>query len=176
MEAHYPRVAFAFLSTLFNRWTTSRRFQQKLTCSLCRREGTEDSLEHFFFCGRTKVILQYMGLPHEAGEGGAVGLRRRFLLLDGATCVEERIKRYLLIYVLHSVFNMVKAQGVSLDDDRTVRELAEHFLMKGARGCAKTEEVACRMRGAIFRSSPRRLGARKRGVAAGQGRNVRHRA
>ena len=80
-----PRVAFAFLSTLFNRWTTPRRFQQKGVCSPCHREGTEDSLEHFFFCGRTKVVLQYMGPPREAGEGGAAGFRRRFLILDGTT-------------------------------------------------------------------------------------------
>ena len=117
-----------------------------------------------------------MGLPHEAGEGGAAGFRRRFLLLEGTMCVEERIKRYLLIYTLYSIFNRVKSQGVSLEDDRAVRELTDHYLMKGAKGCAKTEEVAYRIRGVTVLSSSRRLGARQRGVVAGQGRNVRPRA
>ena len=51
-----PRVLSAVLSTLYNRWTTTRRFraEQRNTCLLCDKE--EDSIERYLECDVTRTF------------------------------------------------------------------------------------------------------------------------
>ena len=55
-----PRVRAAALGTIWNRWTTSRRFQQRGSeankCVLGCGATAEDSVEHYCCCPRTKEV------------------------------------------------------------------------------------------------------------------------
>ena len=58
-----PRLAAAFLRTLFNGWPTCRRFQQHGECRFgC--PGAEDSIEHYAACGFVRSFgKSFLNLP-----------------------------------------------------------------------------------------------------------------
>ena len=59
-----PRVQAAVLSTLYNRWTTKRRFQQDPTNGCLLRCGGDDSIEHYLRCPTLRTFLSNrLGLP-----------------------------------------------------------------------------------------------------------------
>ena len=45
-----PRISNAVLSTLWNRWTTARRFQRTQACCLQCASEAQDSIEHYACC------------------------------------------------------------------------------------------------------------------------------
>ena len=57
-----PRVCAASLGTIWNRWCTHRRFQERDSphnkCMLGCKGNAEDSIEHYCRCPVTKRILQ----------------------------------------------------------------------------------------------------------------------
>eukprot|EP00975_Prorocentrum_lima_P058215 12216058-Prorocentrum_lima.AAC.1 len=43
---------------LWNQWTTSRRFQGRLPCVLCRLPHEVDSVEHYMFCPKVRLLAE----------------------------------------------------------------------------------------------------------------------
>ena len=80
-----PRVSAACLSTLWNRWTTARRFQQRAAaCNRCVLGcgGTaEDSIEHYARCATMRAAARGMLRLGEVGMDrfllAAMGAKRR---------------------------------------------------------------------------------------------------
>jgi len=64
-----PRVQAALLSTVFNRWTTKRRFQQDAAEGCLLRCGGADAIEHYLRC---RVVRRFaavrLGLHYEPDE------------------------------------------------------------------------------------------------------------
>ena len=69
-----PRVSAAALSTLWNRWTTARRFQFFSPCCLGCSDTAADSIEHYAHCplvrraAETELRLQLREWPHALGD------------------------------------------------------------------------------------------------------------
>ena len=58
-----PRVQSAVFSTMWDRWTTARRFQGAGMCVLCRVPHTQDSIEHYAKCPVVKrLAAQFLHL------------------------------------------------------------------------------------------------------------------
>ena len=58
-----PRVQSAVFSTMWNRWTTARRFQRHQACLLCRGPHTQDAIEHYAKCPVVKrLAAQFLHL------------------------------------------------------------------------------------------------------------------
>jgi hypothetical protein len=51
-----PRVSAAVLSTMWNRWTTARRFQRRARCTLGCSLSAEDSIEHYSRCPVVRTV------------------------------------------------------------------------------------------------------------------------
>jgi hypothetical protein len=51
-----PRVSAAVLSTMWNRWTTARRFQRRARCTLGCSLSAEDSIEHYCRCPVVRTV------------------------------------------------------------------------------------------------------------------------
>ena len=84
-----------------NAWHTSRRYQnrRKTTCVFCQKEGTEDSIEHIFFCERVQGIL-----PCQLKTGAPARVPvSTWMLLH----VEKPEKLLMSLYVraIHSIHN-----------------------------------------------------------------------
>ena len=107
-----PRVSAAFLSALFNRWPTARRFQNgssvAKTCALGCGGGAEDSLEHYGCCAAVR------------------GVAKRFLRLADADCYslneflmaeparlqnEELVCRGVLVYATFMASNYYRSRN-----------------------------------------------------------------
>ena len=55
-----PRVSMSYFGLVWNRWCTSRRFQQNDKCVLCGKVGTRDSVEHYASCVTVLLLASYM--------------------------------------------------------------------------------------------------------------------
>ena len=65
-----PRVSSAVFSTMWNRWTTHRRFQRRSgpsnQCTFKCSATAEDSLEHYARCPRTRELAErYLRIPSD---------------------------------------------------------------------------------------------------------------
>jgi hypothetical protein len=101
-----PRVFSAVISTIFNRWTTARRFQQRDAvanrCVLGCAEGAEDSIEHYCRCPFTKQLgARWLGLDPSA----QVNLHTFTLCNPHIATCEELVTSALLIYALYRATN-----------------------------------------------------------------------
>ena len=50
----------SYFGLVWNRWCTSRRFQQNDKCVLCGKVGTRDSVEHYASCVTVLLLASYM--------------------------------------------------------------------------------------------------------------------
>ena len=62
-----PKVCAAYFSTLWNRWSTYRRWQGKCNtpkhCLMCEDPDTEDAIEHYAHCPIVKqAMLKYLNI------------------------------------------------------------------------------------------------------------------
>ena len=72
-----PRAGVVLISTWFNRWTTSRRFQQREVCPMCGEPDHADELEHFPQCSTVRALAEVCKLPPEPyGTGRATCLEK----------------------------------------------------------------------------------------------------
>ena len=55
-----PRVQAAVFSTIWNRWTTARRFQGRARCLLGCGGQAQDSVEHYCRCAALQAVCQSM--------------------------------------------------------------------------------------------------------------------
>ena len=147
-----PRVRAAVLSTLWNRWTTHRRFQQRgaagdycLLC--CGGAGASDSLEHY---GRCKVVWTVAERALRLPGPGSPGAWARFLLaapdLDPAGAPDALCRVALLVYATYTVVNMARQQA-PFGHAAVAADALEHTLREAARGHDKASRVLSRILG-----------------------------
>ena len=112
-----PRVSAAALSTLWNRWTTARRFQFFSPCCLGCSDTAADSIEHYAHCplvrraAETELRLQLREWPHALGD---------FMLITRPTCNDPRVtqerillRMALLVAAVYRVTNTARRRRPS---------------------------------------------------------------
>ncbi|CAK0898228.1 unnamed protein product [Prorocentrum cordatum] len=109
-----PRVQSAVFSTMWNRWTTHRRFQQRHAptnrCLLGCPPGAEDSIEHCCRCPLTARLLQRrLNL-----DASIFGNLHTFMLTNIHIKDEETLcKVGLLIYAVYNAVNSIRHSEVA---------------------------------------------------------------
>ena len=112
-----PRVSAAVLSTLWNRWTTARRFQFFTPCCLGCSDTAADSIEHYAHCplarraAETELRLQLREWPHALSD---------FMLITLPTCSDPRVtqgrillRMALLVAAVYRVTNTARRRRPS---------------------------------------------------------------
>ena len=129
-----PRVGSAVFNTIFNRWTTTKRYQLKVhACRFGCGFLNGDSIEHYCRCPVTR------------------GVCRRFLninpshcaSLHGFTLCSHAIRnrdvltmQALLIYGVYSAFNAIKMHGNGFTNSTTAHECICQKIREGVSGHA----------------------------------------
>ena len=118
-----PRVSAAALSTLWNRWTTARRFQRQGLCVLgCQNQ--EDSVEHYSRCPTIRSFaLNFVRLSIPPTASLA-----HFMLADGSLDDQDRLTRMgIVVYAAYRTTENLRRNPVK--DSPVVA----HMLQQGAR-------------------------------------------
>ena len=100
-----PRVQAAAISTIFNRWTTRRRFQQGYENSCVLGCGGDDSLEHYLRCSATLAFARrHLGLHFPTSAAWPL-----FLFADNPAELQDSPSLWtrvaLLVYVIYRTTN-----------------------------------------------------------------------
>ena len=119
-----PRVQAAVVSTLFNRWTTERRFQKAaIPCRLCH--GGEDSVERYLRC---RVVRDFAAsrLALHYAEADAWPLLLMVATPDYVSDTPETWARVaLLLYTAYRTVNSIKHSDSPLSEEDTTRALSQ---------------------------------------------------
>ena len=135
-----PRVSAATLRTIFNGWTTKRRFQAYAKCQFgCSGWHHEDSLEHYARCPVihelrykrlnlriqpwTTAIFLALHLPHDHN--------------DDTTLT----KVALLIYATYKTYNTIRHDNTAHRDKGFILDLMDQHTVEGAFGHPKATKV-----------------------------------
>ena len=111
-----PRVFAACLSTLFNRWTTARRFQQRnsdanrcvLGCATNTGDQPEDSIEHYCRCRFARDLgSRYLHLDPST----QINMHTFMLCNAQITTCEELVASAILIYAMYRATNHYRHNG-----------------------------------------------------------------
>ena len=105
-----PRIGSAVFSTLWNRWTTQRRFQKRGPCLLACGSPDGDSIEHYSRCPVTKRLCrQHLHLDPEV-----FATLHAFVLAHPSIWSQEDLATLgVLIYSVYNVTNRIRSQGAS---------------------------------------------------------------
>jgi hypothetical protein len=101
-----PRIWAAVFSTIWNRWCTARRFQQRHAkhniCTLGCSNTAEDSIEHYCRCPYTKELAaRYLRLDPTT----QVNLHAFNLCCPSITTQEDLVASAVMIYALYRATN-----------------------------------------------------------------------
>ena len=97
----------AVFSTLWNRWTTPRRFQGRdKRCILCDLEYSEDSIEHYS-CSR--IVREVLARVLHMDQARFASLHTFVLTHPDINSKENLVKISLLIYGVYRTTNAVRA-------------------------------------------------------------------
>ena len=117
-----PRVQSACFSTAWNRWTTAARFQQRETCLLCRRIGSEDRIEHYSRCERVqdfgRRFLRLAG-PH------SYGIHTFTLTNPKIITTEQLTTSAILIYAVYNLTNRLRHDIRDLPEEEIYNALSQ---------------------------------------------------
>jgi len=103
-----PREGSAVFSTIWNRWTTKRRFQASGSCLLGCSERASDSIEHYCRCAVVqRVCRQFLNLDPRV----YTGMHAFLLTHPGIVSKESLTALSLLIYSVYNVTNRLRANG-----------------------------------------------------------------
>jgi hypothetical protein len=130
-----PRVHHALVSSLHNRWCTTRRFQQKQRACLLGCGSDMDALEHYAGCPRLRLALQPLLHGHDPGN-----MLHSWIGLAAPADPAHHIPVALGCYAAYRRTNAVRAGRLDTSEDTTIRALRQYF-REGARGHAKTAAV-----------------------------------
>ena len=127
-----PRVCGAVFSTLWNRWCTHRRYQQRHAphnrCVLGCGGAAEDSIEHYCRCPVTKHALERR-LNLRQSEYANL---HSFLLCNGnIRTLEELTSIALLIYAVYNATNHYRRNAFGQDTD--VHDAIAQWIREGAK-------------------------------------------
>ena len=130
-----PRVQAAVFSTLFNRWTTARRFQGHARCLFGCGDGSEDSIEHYCRCGAVRAVFQ----RKLRLDPGVFCNLHTFLLVNPRIRSKEVLSVLgLAIYAVYTCTNTMRHRG------RCDFEVAVDAITQAVREGAKGHRVAMR--------------------------------
>ena len=134
------KIRSAALRTLFNGWSTARRFQYPssmqhicwLGCGSCTRDGG-DSLEHYSCCPISHSILNESMRYHVSSIGSMT-----FWLLysEDQRNPEVLALSSLFIYSIYMTTNFYRHRGTPPDIDEA-KEFAKQAIIQGCQGCPK---------------------------------------
>ena len=107
-----PRVQAAALSTVFNRWTTARRFQQRHcpwnVCVMQCSPTAEDSLEHYCRCPHTRELAsRYLRLDADS----QVNMHTFNFCNPAVNTQEDLVATALLVYAVYRGTNHLRHEG-----------------------------------------------------------------
>ncbi len=128
-----PRVAAAVLRTLWNGWTTARRFQKQGPCLFgCAGRWKEDSIEHYAHCS---IVLDFARRALQID--AACGTQRlgHFVTLGlNADKVQEDdlVRRALLLYAVYRATNLLR--HIPMQSLDSVNDMLLQFAKEGVRG------------------------------------------
>jgi len=132
-----PRVCAAMLSTLWNRWTTRRRFQQRGKCVLLCSETAVDCIEHYAGCpavrnaGRRHLNLHLRPWPNALPDFlGVAGPPLRRQPSDS-----ELARGALLVYATYVATNAARHKSPA--NMLEAEQMIHQAILEGAKGHEK---------------------------------------
>jgi hypothetical protein len=133
-----PRVAAACWSTLWNRWTTARRFQKRgrkeSTCMLGCCGGVEDSIEHYSCCATVRMVgTGYLRLWNDIRMDTFMLADERIQDDDALTCVG------ILVYATYRSTNLFRPKGGA--DPTVAKDAMEQFCRDAVEGHALSRKI-----------------------------------
>ena len=138
-----PRVSAAVLSTIYNRWTTARRFQQRTqACNQCVLGcpiGAEDSIEHYCRCHVVRSFgLMFLNFSFSHDDA----LEEFVLAGVGTRWTENKddlAKLAILVYAVYRTTNTARTQGrVS---PTFAKQMLGQFAKEAVRGHPRSSKV-----------------------------------
>ena len=124
-----PRVQSAVFSTLWNRWTTARRYQVRdKRCLLCDAGHSEDSIEHYSCC---RIVREILARFLHMDQARFASLHTFVLTHPDINSKESLVKIALLIYGVYRTTNAVRAHRVA---GTNYFEAIKQAIKEGARG------------------------------------------
>jgi len=132
-----PRVCAAMLSTLWNRWTTKRRFQQRGRCVLLCSETASDCIEHYANCPVVRrSALRHLNLRLRPWPHALVD----FMGLSGPPTANHPsdaalARTALLVYATYIVTNAARHKSPA--DMTEAMDMMKQAIWEGARGHEK---------------------------------------
>ena len=137
-----PRVSAAVLRTIFNGWTSDRRFQKSSHCKLgCHGFMDEDSIEHYAICPTVvqfaRSFLNLKGQDFIPGVGDFVTLG-----LNSGTVEEAKLAlKAILVYSVYRTSDLYRRKGATSQE--TATQALQQFAKDAVRGHPKAQSALC---------------------------------
>ena len=126
-----PRVVAAVFSTIWNRWTTHRRMQNRAKATNCCLLGcitAEDSIEHYCSCPIAMQFLQnHLGLSPR----GFAGLHTFTLCNVNIQTMEQLTTTSIWIYCIYTATNNLRRRA--LPDNAIMQDALKQWAREGTR-------------------------------------------
>ena len=131
-----PRVQAAVFRTLWNAWTTERRFQRRHgpanVCAFRCSHTAEDSIEHYCRCPIVMgVARKFLRIEYPLQEG----LNVWTLNSHWVECNDIMRRVAILVYGTYTAFNSIKHKGIT--DSQQAQECIVQSCRQGVTGSAK---------------------------------------
>ena len=135
-----PRVSAACFGTLWNRWTTHRRFQRRHfesnVCVLGCGGEAEDSLEHYAFCQAVRQVADKTLRIDIISEGTKDWM---FLNSAGVDDADTMVCTALLVYAVYNATNHYRGAGAATT--AVAVDSLKHHLKNVVNGHASNSEL-----------------------------------
>ena len=144
-----PRVQAAVFSTMWNRWTTARRFQSRAKCLFGCAGCAQDSIEHYCKCPAVRTVCQRMlRLDAEC----FCNLHTFILVNPRIASMETLTTVALLVYGAYTASNHIRFHGGPPPDSAV--EAIMQAVREGAKGHANATKVLRARWGGSSSSTP----------------------
>ena len=130
-----PRVSAAALSTLWNRWTSARRFQREASCVLgCREQA--DSIEHYVRC---PVVRSFAGSFIQMQIPAALAMQY-FMLADDSLEEPQNLTRMgIVIYAVYRATEHIRRSCPA--EPVVVQQMLQQFAREAVKGHSPSMRV-----------------------------------
>ena len=142
-----PRVRAAVWKTMFNGWTTARRFQQRGRCHFCCSDDPEeDSIEHYAACRTTRSFARsFLGLGAEGAEAVVTRHNGRgdviTLGLNAGEVSDTLLtKRAVLVYSVYRATNHLRHEHKYASQQMAL-DLLQQYAKEAVRGHAASTRI-----------------------------------
>ena len=126
-----PRVSMSYVGLVWNRWCTSRRFQQNDKCVLCGKVGTRDSVEHYASCVTVLLLASYMvgTIPSNLDTHAS---RIAYFFGLPFKRKEDRLRHLLWIHAVYTLKNVSRSLGAP-PQKKELFDFVDRFLCRLSR-------------------------------------------